>query len=87
MNKNIFELAKESELIQYESDGKTEAAVKFAEMVIDKCIDLVHNIKRHDAITTYDLNLVESTIQRCSKSLEDWKDEITFKSPKQLSLF
>jgi len=41
MNKRIRELAKQSGLIQYESDGKMEEVEKFAELIVQECIDLI----------------------------------------------
>ena len=38
MNKRILELAKQSGLIQYESDGKMEEVEKFAESIIEECV-------------------------------------------------
>ena len=41
MNKHILRLAKQSSLIPYESDGKMKEAEKFAESIIQECIDLI----------------------------------------------
>jgi hypothetical protein len=41
MNKHILRLAKQSRLIQYESDGKMEEVEKFAELIVQECIDLI----------------------------------------------
>ena len=40
MNK-IRELAKQSGLIKYESDGKMEEVEKFAKLIVQECIDLI----------------------------------------------
>lgn len=37
MNKRILELAKQSGLIKYESDGKMEEVEKFAELIVWEC--------------------------------------------------
>lgn len=37
MNKRILELAKQSGLIQYESDSKMEEVEKFAELIVREC--------------------------------------------------
>ena len=41
MNKHILRLAKQSGLVQYESDGKMEEVEKFAELIVQECIDLI----------------------------------------------
>ena len=41
MNKRLLELAKESGLIQYDSDGKVQDAKKFAELIITECMEIV----------------------------------------------
>lgn len=41
MNKRLLELAKESGLIQYDSDGKMHEAEKFAELIITECMEIV----------------------------------------------
>lgn len=41
MNKRLLELAKESGLIQYDSDGKVQDAEKFAELIITECMEIV----------------------------------------------
>lgn len=41
MNKHILRLAKQSGLIKYDSDGKMEEVEKFAELIVQECIDLI----------------------------------------------
>jgi len=41
MNKRLLELAKESGLIQYDSDSKMQEAEKFAELIITECMEIV----------------------------------------------
>ena len=41
MNKRLLELAKESGLIQPDSDGKVQDAEKFAELIITECMEIV----------------------------------------------
>ena len=41
MNERIRELAKESGLIQYDSDSKMQDAEKFAELIITECMEIV----------------------------------------------
>jgi hypothetical protein len=39
MNERIKELAKESGLIQYDTDGKIQDVEKFAELIVQECIE------------------------------------------------
>lgn len=41
MNERLLELAKESGLIQYDSDSKMQEAEKFAELIITECMEVV----------------------------------------------
>lgn len=43
MNKRILELAKQSGLIQYDSDGKLQDAEKFAELIVEEFVNLAKN--------------------------------------------
>jgi hypothetical protein len=40
MNERILELAKQSGLIQYDSDGKIEEVKEFARLLIQECADI-----------------------------------------------
>ena len=40
MNTRIKELAKQSGLIQYDSDGKLQDAEKFAQLIIQECVEV-----------------------------------------------
>lgn len=40
MNERIRELAEQSGLIQYDSDGKMVDAEKFAELIVRECVDI-----------------------------------------------
>ena len=44
---------------------------KFAELLILECIDLVETTPQHCAYTTYDLSIVECTIQKSSERLHE----------------
>lgn len=46
MNERIRKLAKESGLIQYDSDGKMEDVEKFAELIVRECADIA-SINQH----------------------------------------
>jgi len=41
MNERLFELAKESGLIQSDSDSKMQEAEKFAELIVTECMEIV----------------------------------------------
>jgi len=41
MNTRLLKLAKESGLIQYDSDSKMQEAEKFAELIITECMEIV----------------------------------------------
>ena len=43
MNKHILRLAKQSGLIQYESDGKMEEVEKFAELIVRECAEVAED--------------------------------------------
>ena len=44
---------------------------KFAELLLLECIELVETTPRHCAFTTYDLPIVECTIQKTSERLHE----------------
>ena len=46
MNERIRELAKESGLIQYDTDGKIQDVEKFAELIVRECADIA-SINQH----------------------------------------
>ena len=52
MNKRIKELAKQSGLIQYESDAKMEKVEKFAELIVQECILTIQKGITRDGNTT-----------------------------------
>jgi hypothetical protein len=43
----------------------------FVEQVIGACIDAVNNTSRHSAITTYDLDVVESTLYHATRAIKE----------------
>ena len=54
MNNRIRELAKQSGLIQYDSDGKMEEAEKFAELIVRECAGIVEDAVNHrEPASTY----------------------------------
>ena len=53
MNKQIFELAQQSGLVQYASDSKMIAAEKFAELIIRECAKQVKDFYQETEFTCY----------------------------------
>lgn len=43
MNEKLKELTKQSGLIQYDSDSKLLAAQKFAELIVQECVNVLHD--------------------------------------------
>lgn len=42
----------------------------FARLIINECIDAVKNTNKHHAYTTFDLGMVESTIEKSIESIK-----------------
>ena len=57
MNKHILRLAKQSGLIQYESDGKMEEAEKFAELIVRETMDYASRNWEHGHLLAEDLKV------------------------------
>ena len=57
MNKHILRLAKQSRLIQYESDGKMEEAEKFAELIVRETMDYASRNWEHGHLLAEDLKV------------------------------
>ena len=57
MNKRIRELAKQSGLIQYDSDGKMEEAEKFAELIVRQTMDYASRNWEHGHLLAEDLKV------------------------------
>jgi hypothetical protein len=57
MNKRIRELAKQSGLIQYESDGKMEEVEKFAELIVRQTMDYASRNWEHGHLLAEDLKV------------------------------
>jgi hypothetical protein len=47
MNERIRELAKESGLIQYDTDGKIQDVEKFAELIVRECLKCGDNLSKY----------------------------------------
>lgn len=48
-----------------------ELLEKFARKIIDECIIAVQNTNKHHAYTTYDLGMVEATIEKSVAAILD----------------
>jgi hypothetical protein len=57
MNKHILMLAKQSGLIQYESDGKMEEVEKFAELIVRQTMDYASRNWEHGHLLAEDLKV------------------------------
>ena len=57
MNKHILMLAKQSGLIQYESDGKMEEVEKFAELIVRETMDYASRNWEHGHLLAEDLKV------------------------------
>lgn len=68
MNKKLKELSLEAGGSHYPSIN-TPMQEKFAELIIAECIEAVKQTKAH-ALTTYDRDIVQSTIDRCIESIK-----------------
>ena len=57
MNNQIRELAKQSGLIQYESDGKMKEVEKFAELIVRQTMDYASRNWEHGHLLAEDLKV------------------------------
>lgn len=57
MNKHILMLAKQSGLIQYESDSKMEEVEKFAELIVRQTMDYASRNWEHGHLLAEDLKV------------------------------
>jgi hypothetical protein len=67
MNKKLKELSLQAGGSHYPTIN-TAMQEKFAELIINECIEAVKNTKAH-ALTTYDKDLVQSTVENCAESI------------------
>lgn len=75
MNKQLEQLLYESGLTAQgcwdELDTYDKQAIeRFAKLIIQDCIRCVERTNRHDAVTTYDWQLVESTIRKSTLEIK-----------------
>jgi hypothetical protein len=66
MKEKIKEIATQSK-IQMVSEPRLQ---EFADLIISECIDAIRTINKNHARTTYDIDLVESTIARCADNVK-----------------
>ncbi len=71
MNKRIKELAEQQGLIGSNYLISSQELEKFAELIINNCIEAVNNTGLTDVYTTYDLSLVKSTIAKSIESIQN----------------
>lgn len=69
MNKKIKDLAEQSGIAITAETGTTTE--KFANLIIDECVDAVKNTNKHHALTTYELNQVESTMEKSIHAIKE----------------
>lgn len=71
MDKKIFkEIALQSGGSHYPDVGGATLE-KFAELIIEACINAVESSNTHHAYTTYDKGLIDATIAKCAQSIRD----------------
>ena len=44
---------------------------KFADLLIEACINAVENTNTHHAFTTFDKSMIDDTIAKCSQNIRD----------------
>ena len=66
MNERIKEIAEQCNMPTLVDSWEYK---KFAELLLLECIDLVETTPKHCAYTTYDLGVVDCTIQKVSERL------------------
>lgn len=73
MNEKIQEAAYWSGMVADGTPDSWDSAAleKFANMIIDECIEAIKNTNKHQAYTTYDLSMVEGTMEKCVKSINE----------------
>jgi hypothetical protein len=70
MNKKIHQIALQTGGSHYPDVGG-ELLEQFARKIIDECIIAVQNTNKHHAYTTFDLGMVEATIEKSVASILD----------------
>jgi len=53
MNERTRELARQSGIIQYDSDGKASEVERFAELIVRECIQNIRDNMEHVGIDTH----------------------------------
>jgi hypothetical protein len=70
MKNKIKELALQAGGSHYPEVGG-ELLQKFADLVVKECIDAVEKTDTRHAVTTFDMGLIGSTIERSIKSIKE----------------
>jgi len=70
MNKKIYQIALQTGGSHYPNVGG-ELLEQFARKIVDECIVAVQNTDTHHAATTFDLGLVEATIEKSVANILD----------------
>lgn len=68
MNEKLKELSLQAGGAHYPSINP-DVQEQFALLLIDECIDAVKNTNKHHAFTTFDLGMVEATIEKSVESI------------------
>lgn len=77
MKKKIKELALEAGGSTYPEVGG-KILERFADLLISECIDAVSNTGKQCAYTTYDLNVVQCTINMSVEAIKErFKEDVT----------
>ncbi len=70
MNKKLKELSLQAGGSHYPSINP-DMQEAFARLIINECIDAVKSTNKHHAYTTFDLGLVESTIEKSVNAIQE----------------
>jgi len=68
MNPKIKDIALQAGGSHYPNVGGA-LLEQFATLIIKECIDAVTSTDRHGANTTYDIGLIESTVEKCASNI------------------
>lgn len=70
MNEKLKELSLQAGGTHYPSIN-SNMQEQFARLIIDECINAVKNTNKHHAFTTFDLGIVEATIEKSIKAIDE----------------
>ena len=69
MNEKLNEISLQAGGAHYPSINP-DVQEQFARLLIDECLDAVKNTNKHHAFTTFDLGMVEATIEKSIESIQ-----------------